>query len=206
MAINFFNHNKSSKDKKRQTNAREWQPYDRVANNVLYTKNNEIVMFLQVSAKNITLLSLEQQIGELLAFSSVIQAIDVPFKFHSLAMPIDVKAYIDGWKQHLETETRSKKQELIKRYLQQGVQLSQSGEFNREFFVSFYDKVGNELELDKKIRQIQNEFGRTGLRTTLCSNNKITQVLTKIFNPTEVKWVDFGQSVMIFDEQHYGKE
>ncbi|MGL5916880.1 MAG: hypothetical protein ACRCZC_04180, partial [Culicoidibacterales bacterium] len=150
-----------------------------------------------ISAKNITLLSLEQQIGELLAFSSVIQAIDVPFKFHSLSMPIDVKAYIDGWKQHLETESSMKRQELIKRYLQQGVQLSQSGEFNREFFVSFYSQSGKELELDKKIRQIQNEFGRTGLRTTLCTNTKITQILTKIFNPDEVKWVENGQTVMI---------
>ncbi|MGL6008221.1 MAG: hypothetical protein ACRC1D_02080, partial [Culicoidibacterales bacterium] len=127
---------KNQKQTKAQKNAQDWQPYDRVENNVLHTKNNEIVMFLQISAKNITLLSLEQQIGELLAFSSVIQAIDVPFKFHSLSMPIDVKAYIDGWKQHLETEGSMKRQELIKRYLHQGVQLSQSGEFNREFFVS----------------------------------------------------------------------
>lgn len=188
---------KTQKQTKAQKNAQDWQPYDRVGNNVLYTKNNEIVMFLQISAKNITLLSLEQQIGELLAFSSVIQAIDVPFKFHSLSMPIDVKAYIDGWKQHLETEGSMKRQELIKRYLHQGVQLSQSGEFNREFFVSFYSQCGKELELDKKIRQIQNEFGRTGLRTTLCTNTKITQILTKIFNPDEVKWIENGQAVMV---------
>ncbi|MGL5383466.1 MAG: hypothetical protein ACRDCC_08280 [Culicoidibacterales bacterium] len=190
---------KAQKEKKEQIaqkNAKDWQPYDRVENNILYTKKNEIVMFLQIGAKNITLLSYEQQIGELLAFSSVLQALDVPIKFHSLSMPIDVKDYISGWTRHLETEYSDKKQELIKRYLQQGVYLSQSGEFNREFFISVYEKEGNEIELDKKIRQIQNEFGRTGLVTTVCNNIKITQILTKIFNPNEVKWVENGQAIM----------
>ncbi len=198
MLKNLFNKQKKDEQKKiiEQKNAQDWQPYDRVENNVLYTKNNEIVMFLQLSARNITLLSYEQQIGELLAFSSVIQALDVPCKFHSLSMPIDVKDYISGWNRHLETESSDKKQELIKRYLQQGIQLSQSGEFNREFFLSIYEKSGNEIELDKKIRQIQNEFGRTGLSTTVCNNTKITQILTKIFNPDEVKWVENSQAIM----------
>ncbi|MGL6056820.1 MAG: hypothetical protein ACRC17_00700 [Culicoidibacterales bacterium] len=198
MLKNLFNKQKKEEKKKNieQQNAKDWQPYDRVENNVLYTKNNEIVMFLQLSARNITLLSYEQQIGELLAFSSVIQALDVPCKFHSLSMPIDVKDYISGWNTHLETEASDKKQELIKRYLQQGIQLSQSGEFNREFFLSVYEKSGNEIELDKKIRQIQNEFGRTGLSTTVCNNTKITQILTKIFNPDEVKWVENSQAIM----------
>lgn len=198
MKLNVFN--KKSKVEKKQIqqkkNAMDWQPYDHVENNVLYTKDNKLIMFLQIGARNITLLSYEQQIGELLAFSSVIQAIDVPCKLHSLSMPIDVKDYITGWQTHLASEQSNKKQEIIKRYLNQGVNLSQSGEFNREFFISLYADAGEELELDKKVRQIQNEFGRTGLSTTVCNNMKITQILTKIFNPNEVKWVENSQALM----------
>ncbi|MGL6058652.1 MAG: hypothetical protein ACRC17_10085 [Culicoidibacterales bacterium] len=185
------------KKKKQFKLCKEWQPFEDVANDIVSLKTGEHVQMLKIEPNNIALLSVQQQMQEIVGLATVLRTLPCNAKVYSLSMPINVDSYQIGWESLAYNQDTERKRSLSSFYYEQARLLGNGQQYTREFYLSICARDVDMLQ--KYTMQITNECARIGLTTSRVSGTKLIQVYTKFFNSERVKNNESSQLLQVRD-------
>lgn len=171
--------------------AQEFTNVSNIEDIFLYTKDNYIISYIQVSPIEIELLTqnerevLERNLTS--EFSIERQA----FKFLAVSKPIDNSQLLNEYSDLLSNTTDQIRKKLLRSESQYITDLSITGEnVEREFYYILWERNGEqaENELKKRTRDLSNRIAGTGIESKVLKKPDIIKLCNLINNPAFINF------------------
>lgn len=156
-----------------------------IRNNVIYTKDNNLIMALKIYSINMQLFSRRELNQKVKEITNELAGDLQELKFFSISRPVDVTGLIDSLRETLNDSDIQKQKNLLKQNIKETVRLTVTGDVvERQNFITISTKNTDiaEKELQKQAMDLSNKFSNCGIRTEILNEQELIQLCNSTLN------------------------
>ncbi|MBQ4633796.1 MAG: hypothetical protein IJB71_00420 [Bacilli bacterium] len=158
----------------------DFLPIREINNNCILLNNKEKVTGIKIMPKNIFIMGPEMMNSVISNLRVVYNLIDYEFWIISADRPVDISVYMSQLELLYQNEQDPVRKKLIMQDIRKGEQFMQNDVVDTEFFLLFKEK--NDETIQKRIRNLINNFANAGLATRQVSNEDLRVLMDNFFN------------------------
>ena len=155
-------------------------PVKDIANGVIILDNNQKVTGVKIMPRNIFILDQSMQDAIIMNLKNVYNAIDYEFWIVVADRPVDINVYLSQLQLLYNQVGDTKKRKLILEDINKANMFMNNNVVDTEYFLLFKDK-DNDL-LQKRIRNLINNFASAGLTAFQTNNDDLRMILDNFLN------------------------
>ncbi len=156
-----------------------------IKNNVIYTKDNNLIMALKIYSINMQLFSRRELNQKVKEITNELAGDLQELKFFSISRPVDVTGLIDSLRETLNDSDKQKQKNLLKQNIKETVRLTVTGDVvERQNFITISTKNTDiaEKELQKQAMDLSNKFSNCGIKTEILNEQELIQLCNSTLN------------------------
>lgn len=191
VCVGFFiysNRPKKSKASDTRKNVQDFMNVQDIQNGIIYTKDNYLIGFLQISNQKTDLLSKREQVAQTKMLTAELSTIPAPWQILAVSRPEDNTALIQQYQDMIENASPIRKK-LLREAIRFQNEQSLSGEnMERQFYIKLweYRRDGAEKELMDKLYQFAKCFDISGYHCEIVKREAAIQLCNLVHNPAAV--------------------
>ncbi len=193
----FYFHEKTKKKKKaideknlRQETAQNFVNIKNITDDFLYTRDGNIIGYLQVNSISIELLSESEKDSLCEKLTAETSGIDKPFKFLAISRPVDITPLLNHYKELIDNSVDQIQKYLLRKEIDILTDYAISGDVvERQYFFILFDKYEEDIEREftRNIIEFKNKFEACDISCEkLTGANEIFKLVNLINNPAYV--------------------
>ena len=155
-------------------------PVKDIANGVIVLDNNQKVTGVKIMPRNIFILDQSMQDAIIMNLRNVYNAIDYEFWIVVADRPVDINVYLSQLQLLYNQETDTKKRKLILEDINKANMFASNNVVDTEYFLLFKEK--NSDIIQKRIRNLINNFASAGLTAFQTNNDDLRMILDNFLN------------------------
>ena len=155
-------------------------PVKSITNGVIVLDNNQKVTGVKIMPRNIFILDPDMQNAIITNLKNVYNAIDYEFWIVVADRPVDINVYLSQLQLLFNQINDTKKRKLIMEDINKANMFMNNNVVDTEYFLLFKDK-DNDL-LQKRIRNLINNFASAGLTAFQTNNDDLRMILDNFLN------------------------
>lgn len=168
----------TSNQRSKYTN--DFLPIKDINNNCILLNNNEKVTGIKIMPKNIFIMGPEMMNSVISNLRVVYNLIDYEFWVVSADRPVDISIYMSQLELAYQNEVDPVRKKLLMQDIRKGETFMQNDVVDTEFYLLFKEK--NDETIQKRIRNLINNFANAGLSTRQVTNEDLRVLLDNFFN------------------------
>ena len=187
--LNFLNNSDEETKIKlgRIMTANEFVNVRDIKDDIIYTKDNQLFMYLKIPPISLELLSPKEQKIKGKQFTAEFSAIKRTYKIFAISRPVDVSFILENLK-HIQLEVTENKQrkEILKEKIREVNNYAFSGEIlEHQFFLILWleNKKNAEREILKQANEVMARFTACEMSVSICQRGDIVKLLNLFANP-----------------------
>lgn len=156
-----------------------------IRNNVIYTKDDNLIMALKIYSINMQLFSRRELNQKVKEITNELAGDLQELKFFSISRPVDVTGLIDSLRETLNDSDKQKQKNLLKQNIKETVRLTVTGDVvERQNFITISTKNTDiaEKELQKQAMDLSNKFSNCGIKTEILNEQELIQLCNSTLN------------------------
>lgn len=169
-------------------NVQEFMNVVDIENSFIYTKDNYLIGFLQISGRKTDLLSGREKAALTQQMTAEVATISSAWQILAVSQPEDNSALIGQYQEMLDT-TNPIRKKLLREAIRYQNELLLSGEnMERQFYLKLweYQKDGAEKELMEKLNQFAKCFDISGYSCEIVNREEVIRLCNLVHNPSAV--------------------
>lgn len=155
-------------------------PVKNINNGVIILDNNQKVTGVKIMPRNIFILEQSMQDAIIMNLKNVYNSIDYEFWIVVADRPVDINVYLSELQLLYNQTGDTKKRKLIMEDINKANMFMNNSVVDTEYFLLFKDK-DNDL-LQKRIRNLINNFASAGLTAFQTTNDDLRMILDNFLN------------------------
>ena len=155
-------------------------PVKDISNGVILLDNNEKVSGVKIMPRNIFILDQSMQDAIIMNLKNVYNAIDYEFWLVVADRPVDINVYLSQLQVLYNKVTDTKKRKLIMEDINKANMFMSNNVVDTEYFLLFKEK--NSDVIQKRIRNLINNFASAGLTAFQTNNDDLRMILDNFLN------------------------
>lgn len=155
-------------------------PIKNITNGVIILDNNQKVTGVKIMPRNIFILDRDVQNAIIANLKNVYNSIDYEFWVVVADRPVDINVYLSNLQLLFNQIGDNKKRKLIMEDINKANMFMNNNVVDTEYFLLFKDK-DNDL-LQKRIRNLINNFASAGLTAFQTTNDDLRMILDNFLN------------------------
>ncbi len=155
-------------------------PVKDISNGVIVLDNNQKVTGVKIMPKNIFILDQSMQDAVIMNLKNVYNAIDYEFWIVVADRPVDINLYLSQLQVLYNQITDNKKRKLIMEDINKANMFMSNNVVDTEYFLLFKEK--NSDVIQKRIRNLINNFASAGLTAFQTNNDDLRMILDNFLN------------------------
>ena len=155
-------------------------PVKNITNGVIVLDNNQKVTGIKIMPRNIFILDQSVQDAIIMNLKNVYNAIDYEFWLVVADRPVDINVYLSQLQLLYNQISDTKKRKLIMEDINKANMFMNNSVVDTEYFLLFKDK--NNDVLQKRIRNLINNFASAGLTAFQTNNDDLRMILDNFLN------------------------
>ena len=155
-------------------------PVKDISNGVIVLDNGQKVTGVKIMPRNIFILDQSIQDAIVMNLRNVYNAIDYEFWIVVADRPVDINIYLSELQLLYNRVSDTKKRKLIMEDITKANMFMDNNVVDTEYFLLFKDK--NNDVLQKRIRNLINDFARAGLTAFQTNNDDLRMILDNFLN------------------------
>lgn len=155
-------------------------PVKDISNGVIVLDNNQKVTGVKIMPRNIFILEQSVQDAIIMNLKNVYNAIDYEFWIVVADRPVDINVYLSQLQLLYNQTNDTKRRKLIMEDISKANLFTQNSVVDTEYFLLFKDK--NNDVLQKRIRNLINNFASAGLTAFQTNNDDLRMILDNFLN------------------------
>ncbi len=171
--------------------AQEFINVEDIRGKYLYTTDGLVLTFVRIHQVNIDLYSKAEKSVLIRQLTAELSDLQYPFKFLAVSRPVDISPVIIEMQSMLKG-AGDRRRELLQQEILQMAGYSLSGEIvERQFYVSFWEQVGDggetrdtERELARRTALFAEKFSGCGIPCEGLGEKEIVRLLNLVHNPS----------------------
>lgn len=180
----------TSKTKKRnsQKTVQEFMNVVDIDHSFIYTKDNYVIGFLQISGRKTDLLSNKEKAALTQQLTAEISTVTTGWQLLAISQPEDNSALIYQYQEMMDTPNPIRKR-LLREAVRWQNELLLSGEnVERKFYIKLweYQRDGAEQELIERLRQFAKCFDISGYHSEIQSREEVIKLCNLVHNPASI--------------------
>ena len=169
-----------SKTQARSKYTEDFLPIKDIANNCILLNTKEKVTGIKIMPKNIFIMGPDAMNSVISNLRVVYNLIDYEFWIVSADRPVDISVYMSQLELAYQNEQDPVRKKLIMQDIRKGEMFMQNDVVDTEFYLLFKEK--NDEVIQKRIRNLINNFANAGLSTRQVSNEDLRVLIDNFFN------------------------
>ena len=169
-----------SKTQARSKYTEDFLPIKDIANNCILLNTKEKVTGIKILPKNIFIMGPDAMNSVISNLRVVYNLIDYEFWIVSADRPVDISVYMSQLELAYQNEQDPVRKKLIMQDIRKGEMFMQNDVVDTEFYLLFKEK--NDEVIQKRIRNLINNFANAGLSTRQVSNEDLRVLIDNFFN------------------------
>ena len=157
-----------------------WITVKDINNNIIFLDNKDMVTGVKIQPKNIFILDQQSQFLVIDKLRTLYNLIDFEFWLIVADRPVDINLYISQLELHLNNVQDPAIRKLIVNDIQKADSFVHNDVVDTEYFILFKDN--NTDSMNKKIRNLINNFASCGLIASQTSNDDLRMILDNFLN------------------------
>lgn len=156
-----------------------------IRNNVIYTRDDYLIMALKINSINMQLFSKRELNQKIKEITTELTSDLKELKFFSISRPVDVTGLVDKLREILNNSESQKQKNLLKQNIKETVRLTVTGDVvERQNFITIFDKNSDiaEKELQKRAMDLVNKFGNCGIKVEILNEPELIQLCNSTLN------------------------
>ena len=205
----FIKKNKEQKQTElsdKQITANEFINVKDIKGNFLYTRDNQIIVYLKINPISIDLFSDTEKEQMCRVLTAELASARKPFKFLAVSRPVDISPLINEYTQILSETNDQKQKELLRNEMMVMSNYAISGEvIERQFYIMLWDKYQDNIEKDllKECREFVSKFESGNIKCDILKEREIVRLCNLVSNPAYVHVEDTEfERAFSFVEKH----
>jgi len=155
-------------------------PVKDISNGMIILDNNQKVTGVKIMPRNIFILEQEMQDAIIMNLKNVYNAIDYEFWIVVADRPVDINLYLSQLQVLYNQIQDTKKRKLILEDINKANLFMNNNVVDTEYFLLFKEKDSNVIQ--KKIRNLINDFASAGLTAFQTNNDDLRMILDNFLN------------------------
>ena len=155
-------------------------PVKDISNGVIVLDNNQKVTGIKIMPKNIFILEQNMQDAIIMNLKNVYNAIDYEFWIIAADRPVDISVYLSQLQLLYNNVQDNARRKLIVDDINKANMFMNNNVVDTEYFLLFKDN--NTDSLNKKVRNLINNFASCGLIASQTSNDDLRMILDNFLN------------------------
>ena len=155
-------------------------PVKDISNGVIVLDNNQKVTGVKIMPRNIFILEQSMQDAIIMNLKNVYNAIDYEFWIVVADRPVDINVYLSQLQLLYNKINDNKKRKLIMEDINKANMFMNNNVVDTEYFLLFKDK--NNDVLQKRVRNLINNFASAGLTAFQTNNDDLRMILDNFLN------------------------
>ncbi len=168
----------STKNRSKYTN--DFVPVKAITNGVIVLDNNDKVTGVKIEPRNIGILDPDMQYFIINNLKNVYNMIDYEFWVIAADRPVDINVYLSQLQLLYNSQTNPVKRKLIIDDIKKANMFTHNNVVDTEFYLLFKEKDMNKIQ--KKIRDLVQNFASAGLQSKQVSNEDLRVILDNFLN------------------------
>ena len=168
----------STKNRSKYTN--DFVPVKAITNGVIVLDNNDKVTGVKIEPRNIGILDPDMQYFIINNLKNVYNMIDYEFWVIAADRPVDINVYLSQLQLLYNSQTNPVKRKLIIDDIEKANMFTHNNVVDTEFYLLFKEKDMNKIQ--KKIRDLVQNFASAGLQSKQVSNEDLRVILDNFLN------------------------
>ena len=160
--------------------AEDLVPIKDISNNCIILDTKEKVTGIKIMPKNIFIMGPELMNSVISNLRVVYNLIDYEFWIISADRPVDISVYMSQLELAYQNEADPVRKKLILQDIRKGEMFQAQDVVDTEFYLLFKEK--NDEVIQKRIRNLINNFANAGLLTRQVSNEDLRVLIDNFFN------------------------
>ncbi len=156
-----------------------------VKDRFLYTKDNQVMMYIRISPISVDLLSEREKRGITRTLTAELSSERNPMKFLAVSRPVDISPLISEYSQLMFTAT-TKQKELLRNEMMVMSNYAMSGEVvERQFYLIIWTPLEEqcEYEITKRVQDLIAKFDGSGIKCETLRSQDIIRLCNLVNNP-----------------------
>lgn len=177
---------KEWKREKTDTTVQEFMNVIRIEDRYLYTKDNYIITYLNVSSMREDLFSTAEKKRLTNQMTVELSQITVPFQILAVSRPVDIVPLLSQYESKLQETTDPIRKRLLRDEIRQMTAFAQDGEITeRQFYIKLWLPVQDGIEntMKKRVQDMMNHIEACGLNCEWLLKSDIIKLCNLIHNP-----------------------
>lgn len=170
----------STAKQQRSKYTENYLPIKDINNNCILLETKEKVTGIKIMPKNIFILGPEMMNSVISNLRVVYNLIDFEFWIISADRPVDISVYMSQLELAYQNEQDPIRKKMIMQDIQKGEMFQQNDVVDTEFYLLFKEK--NDEIIQKRVRNLINNFANAGLTTRQVSNEDLRIIIDNFFN------------------------
>jgi len=155
-------------------------PVKDISNGVILLDNNEKVSGVKIMPRNIFILDQSMQDAIIMNLKNVYNAIDYEFWIVVADRPVDINVYLSQLQLLYNKVNDNKKRKLIMEDINKANMFMNNSVVDTEYFLLFKEKNADVIQ--KRIRNLINNFASAGLTAFQTNNDDLRMILDNFLN------------------------
>lgn len=186
-------------DNKKQT-AQEFVNVIYIKDKFLYTRDGNIITYIQINPIDINLLSKREKQNLARTLTAELTSERKSFKFIAVSRPVDISPLLTEYQNIISNTNNQKQKELLRHEMYSISNFALSGEVvERQFYIMLWEEYEEGIERDilKRSMEFVSKFEGSNIKCSILSENKIVRLCNLINNPayTNIEDTSFEPSI-----------
>lgn len=190
VAVNYYM-KKAAKPKQvqlssQQMTANEFINVLDIRDQFLYTRDGQIIAYLNISPISMDLFSDTEKENICRALTAEFSSLQKPFKFLAVSRPVDIAPLVNEYAKMLSETTDQKQKELLRNEIMTISNYATSGNvIERKFYIMLWSKyvTGIEADLLKECKEFMSKFESVNMSCEVIKEQEIVRLCNLINNP-----------------------
>ena len=172
-------------DNKKQT-AQEFVNVVDIKDKFLYTRDGNIITYIQINPIDINLLSKREKQNLARTLTAELTSERKSFKFIAVSRPVDISPLLTEYQDIISNTNNQKQKELLRHEMYSISNFALSGEVvERQFYIMLWEEYEEGIERDilKRTMEFVSKFEGSSIKCSILSENKIVRLCNLINNP-----------------------
>lgn len=181
----FILSKRNNKEKEEKDTAQDFVNVADIKNNVLYTRDGNIMSYFKIQAISIELLSDIEKENLCNMLTAELSSIDRPFKFLAISRPVDISSLLDEYTEILHNTNDHIQKELLRKEIYEMNDYALSGDVvERQFYIQLWQRYyeGAESDLIKNTWEFIKRFENVSIKCELLSDGDIISLCNLVNN------------------------
>lgn len=171
-----------------QKTVQEFMNVSDIEQSFIYTRDNYLIGFLQISGRKTDLLSNREKAALTQQLTAEVSTVNICWQLLAVSQPEDNSALIYQYQEMMDTQNATRKK-LLREAIRYQNELLLSGEnVERKFYIKLweYRKEGAEQELMEHLQQFAKCFDISGYSSEILGKEEVIRLCNLVHNPAAI--------------------